>query len=505
MRYSFSLLAFCVPAAMLAQSASSRANVGTSIVIRGVTVVDVESGERRRDQAVVIQGGRIADVGPSATVPTPIGAQVVNGAGKFLIPGLWDMHVHLFNNSFGSGTHNANSYFPLLLAHGVVGVRDMWTDPDDHTTVRAWRDSVESGALIAPRVVPTSAIVDAPPPVWPNSLPVEDSAGAVRAVDSLVTRGATLIKVYSRLSRSSFLALASHASGRGVSLVGHVPGLVALRDASDAGMRSVEHLANPDAAFQAACARDGEKIRQRYVAAYFAPRVTQDSIFRLGVALVDELDAVRDLRECASSFAHLAERGTWVVPTLVVSSRSRARDSTFTRDPRLAYIWSPRREGWARIVDRALRTQKSEDFDAHARAERSALRLIVPLAQARVGLLAGTDLGNPFVYPGSSLHDELLALVQGGLSPLQALQTATINPARFLQATDSLGTISVGKLADAVMLDADPLVDIRNTARISAVIVAGRLLDQTDRERLLEKGKQAAQAGPVAQARIVPP
>jgi imidazolonepropionase-like amidohydrolase len=469
------------------------------LAIRDVTVIDVAAGQRLARQTVIVARGRIAHVGPVATTPIPRTARIVDGTGRFLIPGLWDMHVHLFWNGSNVGTNNAPTYFPMLLANGVTGVRDMWTDLDDLAVVRAWADSVQAGTRLAPRVVASSPIIDASPPVWRNSLTVTDSAQAARAVDSLANAGVRFVKTYARLSPEAFRAIAVHARRRGISFGGHVPGAVRLLDASNAGMRSVEHLDALDAPFKAACARAGDSTRSHYVSQFDAAFAHgRDSIFRLVAALTDALIASHEPQRCVDAFTTLARKGTWVVPTLVQSSRSKIRDSTLTRDVRLMYIGPVQRDGWQRTTLFLVGRFRPEDIAAFKREQQADYALAKTLVQAGVRLLAGTDLGNPYIYAGFSLHDELGQLVDAGLTPLQALQTATINPARYLGATDSLGTIAPGMAADLVLLEADPLREISNSRRIVAVIAAGHLIDAGGRRGLLEEAARAAQVGPVA-------
>jgi imidazolonepropionase-like amidohydrolase len=446
------------------------------IAIVHATVIDVERGTKLPAQTIIIRDRRIVALSADAEARIPSGARVIDATGKFVIPGLWDMHVH------AAGPVVERLFFPVLAANGVTGVRDMWGRFDWYDSTRA---RVERGDLVGPRLVGSGHILDGAPAIWPGSIGVANADEARRVVDSLAAGGAAFIKVYSRLTPDELRAIADQARQRGLPFAGHVPSLVAVGEASDLGMKSIEHLQ----LLTNACSRDEEAMRADYAAAVASPR-GWDSAAVISRAqtrrMLDTFDPVR----CRALAERLKRNGTWMVPTMtVLRSIAYLDDSTLADDPRMAYIprwfsgsWNPKNDFRFRMLTPADWALRKEVFGAQQ-------RIVRLLHDAGVPFLAGTDLSNPYIFPGFSLHDELAHLVRAGFSPLEALQAATLNPARFLGVTDSLGTIAAGKLADLVVLDADPLADIANSARVHAVVLDGRLLDAGAREELLASAR----------------
>src|SRR5688500_150087 len=213
----------------------------TALVIIDVTLVDMKPATPRCDVTVVIDtDARIAQGGPK--VRGAASAIVIDGRGKFLTPGLWDMHVHIFNNSQQAGTDNHKIYFPLLLANGVTGVRDLWTDADDQKLVRIWQGEMAAGKMLAPRIAPGSHIIDGSPTHLPNMLSVSTPEEARRAVRAQKDAGAGFIKIYWRLTPEVYAAIADESKKLGIPFAGHVPFAVSAFQVSDAGQKSIEHL-----------------------------------------------------------------------------------------------------------------------------------------------------------------------------------------------------------------------------------------------------------------------
>jgi imidazolonepropionase-like amidohydrolase len=455
------------------------------LVITGATVVDVAAGRLLPGQTIVISGSRIVAAGRDASVRPSSGGRVLDARGKFVIPGLWDMHVH------ATGPVLDRLFLPILAAHGVTGVRDMWGR-------FAWFDSVRAqvarGTLVAPRVVGSGHILDGAPAIWPGSTGVKDAEETRRVVDSLAAGGAAFIKVYSRLSPETFRAAAERASARGLPFAGHVPSLVSVAEASDLGMRSIEHLQM----LTQGCSRDEDALRAELAAAVASPRAWDSAAVISRQQVRRTLDTFDEAR-CRALAARLARNGTWMVPTLtVLRSVAFLDDTTLAADPRMA--WVPRwfSAGWNPRADFRFRALGARDWALRKEVFAAQQRLVTLLHRAGVSFLAGTDLSNPYIFPGFSLHEELRNLVAAGFSPLEALRTATVNPARFLGAADSLGAVRTGYVADLVVLDADPLADIGNTERVHAVILNGRLIDAAERQRLLEAGRALASGRPDA-------
>jgi imidazolonepropionase-like amidohydrolase len=418
---------------------------------------------------VEIRGRTIAAVDGASRIRATRGARLVDGRGKYLIPGLWDMHVHL---SFPEGA--AQIFLPVMVANGVLGARDM------HSVlapILSLKRAFAAGAQIEPRLFVAGMAVDGPNSYLPAARIVNTSDEARIAVRELKAAGVDFIKVYSSLPKDLYFAVASEAKKDGIPFVGHVPYTVTAAEASDAGQRSLEHLTEVDVG----TSRDEAAIKQEELEA-----MNQKHGYIPDPA---RLRSTFDSVKAATLFERFRRNGTWQVPTLVVFYQETqiAEPGRSGNDSLLAYIPKMLRDYWRSLpVD--IATKMVALGAVHS-------DLVGRLNRAGVQMLAGSDSPNPFVYPGFSLHDELGLLVRSGLTPAEALRTATVNPAIFLGLTDSLGTVSRGKVADLVLLDANPLTDIANTKRIRAVIQGGRLLDRTALDEMLANARSRAAAG----------
>jgi len=416
-------------------------------------------------------------VGARANVVVPAGTRVVDGRGKYLMPGLWDMHGHLFQHSSRPGTDEHALQFPLYIANGVTGVRDMWTNLEDLTRVRHWNADRATGALLAPRILPTGPMFDGEGGILNNVLVVTSATDARHAVDSVVDGGARAIKIHDALSREAFLAIAARAKERGVPLIGHVPASVTVREAVSAGQHSIEHL-NGIADGCASAKAEGEAARIR------GDRAQRASAGKVQQLIVDGYDEHR----CLDLMRELARRGVWQVPTLIAAQRRLILpDSIVTTRADLRYVSAADREDWRKQLE-VQRQRQSPTIERSRRLVFAQdMREVLAMNRAGVPLLAGTDITNPWQVPGFSLHEELALLVEAGLTPAEALRAATVSAARYANMTDSLGTVARGKLADLVLLDANPLLDIGNAARIRAVVLNGRFLGRLTLDSLLER------------------
>jgi imidazolonepropionase-like amidohydrolase len=443
-------------------------NTQPSVAITHVSVIDVASGATRSDNTVIITGNRIVYAGSATGADVPGDARVLDGRGKFLIPGLWDMHVHAFVWVFSDFAG------PLMLANGVTGARDMGYFID--TTLR-WKRDIAAGSETGPRLI-VGARVDGPLGRAQFISHVAGETDAVRAADTLArakdgSLRADFLSTDALIPRSAFFAFAREARKLGIPFAGRVPLSVSLIEASDSGQRSVEQ---EDDLMRACTSREGTFRAQLTDT---ANRRTGDDPLQLrsqARAILSSYDA----GQCGLVMETLVRNHTWVTPTLVTyQPYARSFDSA-SRHPELSkYVPGIVEGGWQHKV---LAVPKPDSFMVQSSFsfERTGT-----LSKAGVGLLAGTDAPRAFIYPGFSLHEELALLVRSGLTPLEALRTATYNPASYLGALDSLGTIDKGKIADLVLLDANPLNDIRNTTRISVVIANGRVFDSTARADLL--------------------
>jgi len=441
--------------------AQERPPAETSIL--HVTVINVATGAELPDQTVRIQGNRIASIAATQATDSALPG-AVDAHGAYLIPGLWDMHVHV---------HDKDE-LPLYVANGVTGVRVMSGDKD----TAALRKELAKQAP-SPEIYLASGIVDGGPPVWPGSLVVKKPADARRTVDEIKASGADFVKVYSRIPRDAYFALADEAKQQHIPFEGHVPDDVTAQEASSAGQRSMEHLSG----IALACSSRQESLMGDLHRAEF---------FRHRMVIQAEGYQSLEQAKCQALFAEFRSNDTWQVPTLTVLRLwGRLDDSRFLSDSRLAYIDKKFRDRWEERLQPQLRRWTNQEFQLARGIFAMDERVVGGMFRAGVPMMAGTDAMNPYCFPGFSLHDELALLVESGLTPLAALQTATINPAKFLGRTAELGTVESGRIADLVLLAADPLADIRNTAQIQAVWLKGKYFDKAALVDLLEKVKAA--------------
>ena len=478
------------PQRLDAQSAST-------IAIIHVTVIPMTGVATLTDQTVLLRGQRIVAVGPSAVVRVPPGSRAIDGRGRYLVPGLWDMHAHLN----GDGATRA-IIFPLYVANGVTGVRNMIGDCDSlcadrdsagysppASLVQRWKREIATGRLLGPRIVSAGNGLEGPRPFFPQSRPIRDSADAVAAVALARAHHSDFIKIIGDVPPQAYFTILRTARMNGLPVAGHVPAGVGPHAASDSGQRSIEHLFG--ARYECAKGLDSANVLR-------AARARDTSAARrseLGRAITHLLATTFDEASCQPYFARLVRNQTWQVPTLSPPREIGRLDSYVERDdPYAAYATTKQRLEWKPENDPQYRTMSAADFASTREQYGNLLRVVGAMWRAKVPLLVGTDVGTGHVYPGFAVHQELGYFVEAGLTPRAALEAATIAPARYFGATDSLGTVAEGKLADLVLVDADPLVDIRNLSKISAVVLRGRVLERRELDRLLREAREYAKA-----------
>lgn len=452
-----------------------------------LTVIDVTGSPSQTDMTLVVAGGHITALGKATATSVPQNALVVDATGKFVIPGLWDMHVHTLQSmsSGGKSFDVFETFFPLFVANGVTGVRDMNGDLD--ILARA-RQKMSRGDILGPRVVAAGRIVDGVS--WPfGSIAVSSADDGQHAVSALKEHGADFVKVGNLVPREAYFAIVAEAKRQAISVAGHVPFAISATEASDAGQKSIEHL---DGVLLASSPREvplRKEMQETMKTGGF------DALWRSRVRA--EAKALETFDE--SLAARLTERfiknGTWQVPTLVLKRATTfIQDKQFTDDPRMAYIPGYLASTWG--PDNGLTgTYDANDFANEKRVFAKLLQVVGIMRHSGVKFMSGTDAIDPYIFPGFSVHDEMALFVQAGLTPMEALQTATWNPAEYLDITGSAGSVAVGKVADLVLLDANPLEEIRNTQRIWAVVLNGRLLQKGELVALLAARKAAAKQG----------
>lgn len=433
------------------------------LLITNVNVIDVVTGEVLPNRTVAINGDEIAAIYTKAIKPRE-GTAMVDGTGKYLIPGLWDMHVH--NNWNYEDTND------LILANGITGAREMWGN------MAIKRKMTEERAAGKPIIDIYSAgvLTDGAPRIWPGSAEVTTPEEAEALVRCQVAQGADFIKVYSLLDSACFFTIGKTATELEVPFAGHVPVKVPISDALYKGMLTSEHLYGLESA----------------------------SFSKEQNAILDQLFMERKWREIdkfteenlddsllVAAIEKLNISNHWFSPTMVtLRGYKYMYDSAFTADKRLAYLPEYMIDGWK--PRRAMGSQlMMPDPEVLKKGFQIDLRILKALITANAQIIAGTDYPNPWAFPGFSMHDELEIYVQAGMTPLQSLQTATLNPAKVMN-NDRIGSVEKGKLASLVLLNSNPLDDINAIRDIESVILRGKIYDRIVLDEMLANAKRKA-------------
>lgn len=387
-----------------------------TLAFEGVTVIDVTTGKLLPEQTVVVDGTRLQAVGPSAQVTVPAGAQVMDARGKYMVPGFWDMHAHI--------DERAKAWYPLFLAHGITGVREMAQRfPNGLDSFAVWQKQVAEGQRIGPRSAGTSAdLTNA------NGIEIKTADDANRVIDSLKARGVAFLKYHDDNGEPDlYYAMLNAAKRNGLPLVGHLSHFVPDEEASDSGHASVEH------------AQENHQCWPDFP------------------GWPEPLGSPYAKKRCEPVAKAYMRNNTWMTPTLVV--------------------FYYQEDGQTQDAQRFVQTMYSLGFRNYLTGSDA----------SQNGNILGVQL-----QPGFSLLQEIVLLARGGLTPLEALQAATLNPAKFLKATDSLGTVATGKLADVVLLDDNPLTNIHNVLKIHGVVANGRYFDRATLDQLDPEGVKLA-------------
>jgi imidazolonepropionase-like amidohydrolase len=432
-----------------------------------VTVIDATGAPMKRDMTVVITGDRITLVGETGRIRLPEGAQVVDSTSKFLIPGLIDMHTH--------GVAQMNLPLALYIANGVTTIRDTGGDV---TLLRLTREQISLGKRFGPRLFFAGQIIDGNPPVWPDGSILADSLErAESAVNFLVDQGVDFIKTYNNITEPVLKTIIHTAHRRGIPVIGHVPRSITMTRAVELGVDGLEHV----------------RITGREMLPLDeANKIDFLPYARREILLWQQFDL--ESQRMRKLVSLLAQKKVFLNPTLVVEEdtfvipledKIKHANNRFL-PTKLFEEWSTAPISDVFKIPPELRAAALSGFDKRK-------RFVGMCNRAGVRIIAGSDgIGPGNLLPGFGLHRELELLVESGLSPMQALQTATINAAQALRKDKELGTIEAGKLADLIILEADPLKDISNTRKISAVVANGRLLDGKALNDKLDQAEAAA-------------
>lgn len=437
------------------------------LAILSVDVVDVVGGVLVEGQTVVLRHGKIAGIGADTSLPA--NARSIDGRGKFLIPGLWDMHVHI--------RHPAapDILFPQFIAHGVTGVRDMSSDcrepgPDDTCAeqLREWARAIDEGTLPGPRIVALSS--------WPLNPPWDaemTEAEARTLVRSIASRNVDFIKIYYRLSPEAIGWILDEAQKVDLAVGGHIPIRMTSIEVSDAGLTTLEHARD----FLFDCFPGTNEFRR--------DTMSQNPPMETMRSMVDD----HDVAACNQVFRAFVRNGTWYVPTHVTRRMDAyADDPDFRDDPRSKYLPARAWEAWQRDADGMIALDPTPEGRRTMRGfYEKGLQITGRAFRAGVNIVLGTDAGDTYVFPGSGAHDELSELVKAGLSPAEALAAATIRSAELLGLESDYGSLELGKQADMVLLNANPLEDIAHTRQIEAVILGGKMRNRGELDVLLRQ------------------
>jgi hypothetical protein len=443
----------------------------STLVIRNVSVVDVKSGAIQKGRSVVISGNRIVAV--TNNRPIPKGATIVDGTGKYLMPGLWDMHAHALTGKRYVYT------FPLLVANGVTGIREMASDLPMEEVNQIRRD-VEDGKLLGPRMgALTYRLLDGPGSTFPNvAVEVSTPEQGRELVRKYKQAGADFIKPYNLLSRDTYMAIADEAKKQNIPLEGHVPFSMTPAEVSELGQRSIEH----NIGVPLYCSLQEAEIRKQLLG---HPNLWSQ--------LEAKAAATYDSSKAGNLFKLFIRNNTWACPSIIVFWPYRlTSDSTLMTDTLLKYIPKAVRDDWHETYMQRITKAVPDPADRKTRNDRR-VSIVGEMYRAGVHIMAGTDMPNPYVIPGFSLHQELDLLVQAGMTTIDALRTATLNPALFLGKQNEFGTVEKGKISDLLLLDQNPLTNISNTRKINAVILNGKVLRRNDLDELLTTAQEQAQ------------
>lgn len=477
------ILALCLAPHLRAAAADSPRD--HPIAITNVNIVDVTDGSIWRNATIYIRGDRILWVAKNALLEHGEHLTVVNGAERYVIPGLWNMHVHLVQDLPAEYTERV--LLPLMVAHGVSGARDMG---GNLARLQALRDRIASGSLVGPRIMLAGPMLDGPQPAYSDSLAIATADDARAAVRRLKQEGADFIKVQSLLPRDAYFAVADEAKKQGLMFAGHVPDAVTAAEASEAGQRTMEHMLN----ILRGCSMDERQIVSTAEEFARLPAVTPAQADAFGQAVRETILRTFNTARADALFSHFVSNRNWQTPTLLLLRFFEQVDRTdWERDARMRFVPAFLRDRWKQKRDGFLKGRTPanlESWKALFRRDRELVRL---MRHDYVHILAGTD-NAPYSYPGSDMHDELQLMVDNGVTPLDALRSATIEAAVAMRKQRDYGAVAQGRIADIVFLDGNPLEDIGNVRRISAVVMNGHLYERRELDRLIEGAAKAAEA-----------
>ncbi len=450
----------------------------SSLLIKNVYVIDAEKGAvSGKPRDVLIVKERIVAVKPVGKLEDKSGS-VLDGKGQFLIPGLWDMHTHPDDPEvwwMKPGVEEREQMMPLFIVNGVTGTRDM---AGDLNLMKEWKNKIAAGSLIGPEIIAAGPLLDGAEAMWDGSVSISSADHVRSIVDSLVDEGIDFLKVYSGLPRDVFFALCKYAAEIQMPVVGHIPTDVTTVEGAAAGMTCQEHFLN----VLMECSRQEENIRNDKVD-YGSAESGIDKYYIRNRLMLDTYDETK----AKKLFKQYVKYKTWHTPTISMWYKNAYYEEEVMKDEvYFKYLPKYLRKYWQVDTNVHLKYRHPKIIATKKRLVEFYLKLIKDMHDSGVPLLAGTDTGaNPLCIPGIGVHNELSMFVKAGLTPAEALKTATSNPAKFLQLEEDFGSIEEGKIANLVLLEKNPLEDIENLRAIHAVIKRGELFDNSRRMEIL--------------------
>ncbi len=439
------------------------------LVIYNVKIVDVENESVSENQAIFISEGEIVEVRKNIEKEQVVADRLLDAEGKFVMPGLWDNHVHFRGGD--TLIQENKDLLPLFLAYGITTVRD--AGGDITPSVLQWKDQIAKGKLNGPTIFSSGPKLDGDQPAWPGSIKVSDSSDIVAALDSLEKLEVDYVKMYDgNLSAENYYGIIEAAEKRGLKTTGHMPMSADFMKAVSLGLDGAEHMYYP----LKACSPAADSLTK----------------LNLGYGMIEPLIDTYDPELADEVFAKMSEENVFVTPTLYIGKTlAEILEVDHQQDSLLNYIGPGIQKTYMGRIEGAKRAKASGSMMRN-KMEKISLRMIEPMQNAGVKILAGSDCGafNSYVYPGESLHGELNALAGAGLTNAQALRSSIVNGPGFLDLGDKYGSVEEGKVADLLLLEENPLESLQNLKRITAVVKSGKVFKREGLRNMLQNVKR---------------
>ncbi|PKD15894.1 amidohydrolase [Salegentibacter salinarum] len=461
---------FCFLLVMISLSSCQSKDIKNyDLVIYNARIVDVESESIIENQAIFISEGEIVDVRKNIEKEQIVADWFFDAEGKFVMPGLWDNHVHFRGGD--TLIQENKDLLPLFLAYGITTVRD--AGGDITPSVLKWKDQIAKEELDGPTIFSSGPKLDGDQPAWPGSIKVSDSSDIVTALDSLEKLDVDYVKMYDgNLSAENYYGIIEAAEKRGLKTTGHMPMSADFMKAVSLGLDGAEHMYYP--------LKAGSPV---------ADSLTK---LNLGYGMIEPLIDTYDAGLGDKVFAKMSKENVFVTPTLYIGKTlAEILEVDHQQDSLLNYIGPGIQKTYQGRIEGAKRA-KASGSEMREKMEEISNRMIEPMQNSGVKILAGSDCGafNSYVYPGESLHGELNALAEAGLSNAQVLKSSMINGPKFLDLEDKYGSVEEGKIADLLLLEKNPFENLQHLNTITTVVKSGKVFNREDLRDMLQEIKR---------------